>query len=1094
MLLIARGNVVNLLLVRAAGREIAGQLNADLSRETPFTTGPSPAFSLTRLSRLVRLARRCQLERSAVCAILVAGTIWLGPSPAFGQEVHPPNRGGFTVSMGVPPTWRWTFGFSGRTHRSSAEAYVAYYGTLSAYRDILNPMTASLGIIGEGYFGQRGAFDGFLGGLDGGGRVGLFSPVLRLAFGADYNVPDDDLDFFVSFVHPLRRGGFWVGGGSAWIDYLPGRSHSAGIGIRLPIGQKFLGRTRSLRDRVTLSDRVPPSISHEPDADAVTALGNVRQLAHWINRMTVPFTDHWDGNQDEALDQFVRALGELKAHMAAGGGGAVWGGRTPVHDVQAYHREMERAFSTAMSGRSLNPGESTVLGVSVADKAREILLDQVLLPYNRLLGQRKEHDSTRGFATAAASEFYEWLTREVPLTNESLRATTWTFSSLLEIVEEARAYNALQWGDSRFVWLPFQLALKPEQHDEQAEINALVERATGEQFTHGNKHWYVDNEQFQAELTRTVLETEDYHVLWIHDFRGYDAAGAPDEMSFKQVMHGYLRALIDRVRLYDSTGKIPQYFIFIDQMYFQANGGKLWLDFLQDPLHHRIDLPDAHRAWADSIYGIQEELKAAVAASELMQAQAPLFENGWIENIVKVHVNVTNPADPSFWSGEVLPFPIGLPDVVMRDHRKIAFYDVTEADPYKGMAIYTGAGVGEHYVGAGWEDRGMMVQGPIALSLKESARQHLLNQGFTEAEIPWELRSRARHPDYDRMVADSLEALGDWGSDMQLHNQIGFTFKAVTVLKATLYTLMPPGSVIKAPDSIWGSHFWASLMLGHALRGGRSLVIAPAIGNAPSAGFPQMSQAQENLSRLVVAAQVLRDEIEGQGGLLKVGLYASGLSVGDIPGKMRALLDNLDATPWLRDFYGFHPLVLDAIEAEAVALVQNGFDRPYQVDQKFETPKLHMKAHYFATREAWDGLLSRPDLGPVLLAYFREMALQNVALANGEYRDYRHFTESVLPYAHSVIVDYVSQLSPTDRTRVAQFFTIGSQNQNNRSFALDGEVALVVTGWSAVFGLPDFFVIAGLCHWVEDIEEFEELFPRYRGLQRRISRLIRIAV
>ena len=28
----------------------------------------------------------------------------------------------------------------------------------------------------------------------------------------------------------------------------------------------------------------------------------------------------------------------------------------------------------------------------------------------------------------------------------------------------------------------------------------------------------------------------------------------------------------------------------------------------------------------------------------------------------------------------------------------------------------------------------------------------------------------------------------------------------------------------------------------------------------------------------------------------------------------------------------------------------------------------------------------------------------------------------------------------------------------------------------------------------EDIEELEELFPRYRGLQRRISRLIRIAV
>jgi len=226
---------------------------------------------------------------------------------------------------------------------------------------------------------------------------------------------------------------------------------------------------------------------------------------------------------------------------------------------------------------------------------------------------------------------------------------------------------------------------------------------------------------------------------------------------------------------------------------------------------------------------------------------------------------------------------------------------VTEADPYKGMAIYTGMGVGEHYIGASWEDRAMMVQGPVLLSLKNSARQLLLNQGADEDEIPWQLQPKPRHPDYDQMVADSLEVLGEWGWDMQLHNQIGFRFKAVSVFKATLYTLMPPGSVIKAPDSIWGSHFWGSLMLGHALRGGRSLVIAPSIDNAPSAGFPQMSRAQEILTRLVVAGEVLEDEIEGQGGLLKVGLYTSTLSVGDIPGKIQALLTTLAETPWLRE-------------------------------------------------------------------------------------------------------------------------------------------------------------------------------------------------
>ena len=975
------------------------------------------------------------------------------------------------------------------------ESEVAFYGTGGVYKDIMNPMTAGLGIIGEGYFGTRGSFAGSSSGLDGGARLGLFSPVARFAFGADYNVKDKEADFFLSLIHPLKRGGFFAGGGALRIDYLPGREHTFGFGIQLPVGQKFLGNTRPERDHVELSDREAQPIVFEPNAELTAALGNARDLAHWINRMTVPFTDQWDGNQDESLDEFVQAMGNLKSHFAADGGELVRGRRTPVSEVEAYHRELERAFSIGTSGRSMSLGASTALGVRVSEKAREILLDQVLLPYNRLLGQKKKNDSTRGFGTSAAAEFYQWLIGETPVAQESIHATTWTFAQLLDIVEETRSFNREQWGDSRFVWLPFQLALKPEQHDEQAELNALVERATGEQFTNGDNHWYVENEQFQAELTRMLLEAEDYHVLWIHDFRGYNAEGAPDQMAFTQVMDGYLRALINAVNRYDSVGTIPQFFIFIDQMYFQANGGKLWLDLLQDPLHHRIDLPKEYQAWEDSIAGIQEELREAVANSQLMQSQALLFEDGWVENVVKVNVNVTNPPDPSFWTAELFPFFMGLSDVIMRDHRKIAFYDVTEADPYKGMAIYTGMGVGEHYIGASWEDRAMMVQGPVLLSLKNSAHQLLLNQGFDEDQIPFQLKPKDRHPDYDQIVADSLVALGgEWGWDMQLHNQIGFRFKAVTVFKATLYTLMPPRSVIKVPDSIWGSHFWGSMMLGHALRGGRSLVIAPSIDNAPSAGFPQMSRAQDILTRLVVAGQILEDEIEGQGGLLKVGLYTSSLSVGDIPGKILGLLENLEATPWLRALYGFHPDMRELVRAEAQTLIDSGFDRQYRVDQEVQQPKLHLKGHYFATAEAWDDFLSRPDIGPAVVAYFREIALQNQALAEGAYRSFRLLSETLLPLAHPVILDYMSELTPAERDRVALFFTIGSHNQNTRSLALDGEVAFVVAGWSSLFGLPDFFVLAGLSTWIEDLSELEELFPRYEGLQRRISRWIRIAV
>jgi hypothetical protein len=1038
--------------------------------------------------RMCGLVARALALRLGAMALVVCA---LPPGTARAQEVLPPNRGGFTVSMGIPPTWRWSGGVSVGVHGKD-ESKVTAYANLGLYRDLLNPMTSTLGLLGEAYVGTRGTFSES-GGVDGGARLGLFSPVTRLAFGEDYNIRDHDLDFFVSLIHPFQRGGLLTPGGAIRLDYLPGRGNSVRLGMRLPIGQPFLGKTRPRQDHVTLSDPVPPPIFLIADTTLKEALSDASMHAQWVNRLTVPFSDQWSFTADGAVEKFARDMNDLRAHLTPGQGDTT-AVTSPVQEDEAYHGELDRAFSIATSGRRLAMGESTPLGRVAAQKAREIILEQVLLPYNRLLGQKKDPDSTRGLGTAASAEFYEWLTRETSLDFPQLRATTWTFAKVLDIVEDVRAYNHRQWKDSRFVWLPFQLALRPEDHDEQSELNAIVERATGQSFTRGNNRWYVENDLFQVELTRMIREAEDYHVLWIHDFRGYDAEGNPDEEGFKQVTEAYLPALIERVGEYDAVGKIPQYLIFIDEMYFQTNGGRLWLDLLQDPLHHKIHLPRAFKAWEDSIAALQTELRTAVANSELMQSQALQFGEGWIENVVKVHVNVTNPPDPFFWTEDMFPFFMGLPDVIMRDHRKISFYDVTEEDPYKGMAVYTGMGVGEHYVGTSWEDRAMMVQGPVLLSLKTAARQLLLNQGMTEREIPWELRPKAKPDNYDQVVADTMAAEGAWGWDMQLHNQIGFRFKAVSVFKATLYTLMPPGSIIKAPDSIWGSHLWASMLLGHALRGGRSLIIAPAIANAPSSGFPQMAQAQDVLARLVVAGTIFAEELTRTGGLLKVGLYDSTLPVGDVPRKLQAFTSKLETTPWMKELYGFDPNVAIQLNQEAAALVAEGYERQYDGNGHMAPPKLHMKANYFATKEAWDQLLSGPATGMSLRIYFHELAERNLALSRGEYRDFHFMADELLPPTHEVLRQYQSRLSPEEQSHIALFFSIGSHNQNNRSMALDGEVSLVVAGWSALLGFPDFLIIDGLSEWIDDLDELETLFPSYRGIKRRISRVIRIAV
>jgi hypothetical protein len=82
---------------------------------------------------------------------------------------------------------------------------------------------------------------------------------------------------------------------------------------------------------------------------------------------------------------------------------------------------------------------------------------------------------------------------------------------------------------------------------------------------------------------------------------------------------------------------------------------------------------------------------------------------------------------------------------------------------------------------------------------------------------------------------------------MDVHNETGFRSKPINAAKATLYSLMHPGSTIIVPDSLWNCPFWGGMLAGAALRGCKVLVIAPALENAPSSGFPKAGQTLINV-------------------------------------------------------------------------------------------------------------------------------------------------------------------------------------------------------------------------------------------------------
>jgi hypothetical protein len=649
------------------------------------------------------------------------------------------------------------------------------------------------------------------------------------------------------------------------------------------------------------------------------------------------------------------------------------------------------------------------------------------------------------------------------------------------------------------VWLPLQYGLTPQEHDSQAELDRIIERATRREFTAGNRVWYIVNEEFQSEMARSVRAAEDYHVLWIHDMSGHNHHGDPDGIAYGHVCT-YLRALTERARAYDRTKKIPEFIILIDQHFFEATNGRLWMRLLEDPMRHHLHLGKKFASWEAEIVRLQGDLRRAVEESVLLQVEKGQYGEDWLYRRIRVHVNITNPADNSFYSRKVLT-ALPVSDNHMRDHRKIVFYDITEDDPYRGMAMFTGMGLGEHYAGATWEDRALMLVGPAALETKNAARFLLQTQGFRDEQIPFPLRARPKPASYEVAVKAEIAAQPIYatGRVVELHNETGFTPKPLNVAKAVLYSLMPPGSIVKVPDSLWQSYLYASLMAGSAMRGCRSLIIAPSLRAAPSSGPLQMARANGLMKRLLVFGNAMDDYMELEDGILRVGLYAPKQGVGDIAGRMGQAVSHGKSgkKSWKERVYHLSP------EVEAVALDAGKYlkDVEYQAfylapKDSMESPKLHLKANFFASSRVWDDLMSRPEWAGILKGYIRYLALQQGKLDQGDAgsRDVRAVPRELKQELKALLSGYLATLTPDQRSEMISYLTIGSANMDYRSQVLNGEVMVTIGGMASLEGVLDFMLLAGLCEWPGTPEGVDALLPPPGGLVRRLSSFIKLAL
>ena len=968
--------------------------------------------------------------------------VYLAATPALGQR-----RPTETPALGQPAKWQPYLVPAG--HRSALKTWHSQLA-MGLHRPITNPVGGLLGIAAEGYATADP-------GIAAGGRVLATSRALGLSAGVDWDARTGNSDLLVSFQTALRRGGVLGRGTMLRADWLPGRSDALNVGVFVPFGSRVAGKSRP-RD----TDVDAPPVLRMPLSEAQLPWESAAPL--------------------DRLTQSAAMLLEY-TNLYPERNGALNYGPSFLAVSKDYHDALAESFRVAVN--------SPLLGEAVTRRARAGLLNDVLLPFDAQFGRVKEDQSSiRPYTSAAHGHFIAWLRDSSRIAPALQRGAAAVHARWMSVIERSHRILLRQSKDSRLVWMPLQLALTDGDYDEQGEVDALIERAVGRNFSDGNGIAFLASSDIPTEIARSIFAARDYHVLWTHDFTGQrELDKTLDEISYAMVADVYLPALTEAVRRFDSTRVMPIYMILIDQFFYEARNGRLWMDILENPLRASMRLPGANASRESHLIQRQAELRDAVGKSWRLRQEATA--NGgekWLSDVIRVNVNVLLPSDFSFRSHRTVPpFPF-VPDNVMRDHRKLVFYDLSEDDPFRGSAFVMGVGVGEHYSSPTWEDRAYRVRGPAALEVRDAARRALIENGMKPSDVPSVLTPRKPKP---------ANAAPEYvGRALQLHNEPGFAgAKLSSVARAMLYNLAPSGSVIIVPDPIWVSDTWAAMLASAAARGCKVYVVAPSSENNPNPHGVIESAENEVLTRLLRSRDRMREQLERTGGELRIGLFTGKASYADAEGRRTEIREGVRRYPWLRELFPFDQQALAVLDRASVQSESDGtVTSALAKDERPRAPTLHQKTQLVARPGALSALVRQPGWEDILAASMRTQSRQTAAFADQLGFTHPDVDSSAVRTADGMLRRYEAALSEADRKSVSFYFSLGTQNQDPRGIMLDGEATLLVSGFHAAAGVVDLYNLMARTTWVETSAEIDRLMPQPGRLTRMLSRWFRYGI
>jgi len=886
-----------------------------------------------------------------------------------------------------------------------------------------------------------------------GGTATLYATLFGLQNGVEYDTRRNKFLYRLAVDIVAKRGGLSGFGNRLRLEYVPG-TKTVHVGLTINSPWK---RYRHNRPRLSYVRLTRNKSSHKPVIPESQflreLLGQIQQSLKRIDELLTPRLVY-DIDSHRQVKKFNRNV-EVLQELTSGNGNGF------LAEDSIYHKTLRDVFTFISEG-----DEKT--GNKLAELSEIAILEDLVVPFNRLFGQRKRPFDLCQFKTAAMKRFESSISNIFSEQNTDKQdAAMMIFEHTITAIQKVAERHNDRWDEARLVWLPLNYGLQPEQYDSQEEVEQIVGLVTGRTISNANSIQYLHNDRYYHELENMVRETEYYHVLHIHDVCG-KRIGITDEISWRFAINGYIESFINAIEEIDSGERklLPQFMIFLDQFYYEKNKSKTVISFLEklyEPGKLKID----DDSLKDQVKQAHYRLRKAIENSSTFSTKP----DSTLKKLFRVHINITNTFDPVYSE-----------DAIARDHRKLTFRDVFEDDPAMGVAIFTGMGVGSLYVGSCWDDRSLMVRGSELVHLKDETRLLFLSQGYDPDEIPYYLQPRQFPTDY-KQRCEKLRNSGWTTSLMHLMNFTGYGSKQATIIKAVMYNLALPGSVLVIPDSIWASDYWASMLFAASLRGCHVYAIAPDRAHAPSSAGITLETIRKTLKSLLKLSNEFAEEIDKSGGTLKIGFYRRNSDVFDIKLRLEEFLTGIQNDSTYADLNLIQPSFIESIEEELRKPEMSEIQISHLISSQSDCyPKLHFKMQYFMNKSALS-VLGKEEWADIIHSYFdirRKEVTSSSVVRPG-------LTPNIVKPL-LVHLDGDEYYKPKD-----PIFTmlIGSHNQDRRSMILDGEAIVMISGYESLIGFIDFALLMGSTDWINDFETIDKEFPRQAGIIRAVIRLIK---